>query len=271
MSPPESEDSTPIVGKCSAKEEDSLVHRLLCVTAHPDDEAGGFGGSLLLYAQRGVETNLICLTPGQAATHRGGARSDQELSDMRRKELAASARLLRISHFDVLDYPDGGLDRLNFYSVVADLTARIRRLRPHVVITIGPEGAITAHPDHSMVSLFTTLAYHWAGRTNRFPEQLQGGLTPHRPQKLYYGTATFTLPDREAISLPPVTAEIEIGELLETKIEAFKQHTSQSPLFTMFETAVRQRGHAETFHLVAAITPRRINMERDLFEGVNED
>jgi len=201
------------------------VLRLLCVTAHPDDEAGAFGGSLLYYAQRGVQTNLICLTPGQAATHRGGARSDEELAAMRRKELAASARLLKISHFEVLDYPDGGLDRLDFYSVVADLTARIRRLRPHVVITIGPEGAITAHPDHSMVSVFTTLAYHWAGRSNRFPEQLQGGMTPHLPQKLYYGTAMFTLPDRQPVSLPPYTATIEIGPLLETKIQAFKQHT----------------------------------------------
>ncbi|HVG91815.1 MAG TPA: PIG-L family deacetylase, partial [Alphaproteobacteria bacterium] len=41
--------------------------RLLCFTAHPDDEAGGFGGTLLRYAERGVETHVICLTPGQAA------------------------------------------------------------------------------------------------------------------------------------------------------------------------------------------------------------
>lgn len=247
------------------------MHRLLCVTAHPDDEAGAFGGSLVLYALRGVQTNLICLTPGQAATHRGGARSDRELSDMRRRELAVSAQLLKISQFEVLNYPDARLDRLDFYSVVADLTRRIRHIRPHVVLTMGPEGAITAHHDHSMVSLFTTLAYHWAGRSNRFPEQLQGGLTPHGAQKLYYGTATFTLPDRQPVSLPPVTATIEIGSLLETKIQAFKQHTSQSPLFAMFENAVRQRGHKETFHLAAAITPRRITMETDLFEGVNDD
>lgn len=247
------------------------MHRLLCVTAHPDDEAGAFGGSLLHYAQRGVQTNLICLTPGQAATHRGAARSDDELSEMRRTELAASARLLKISHFDVLDYPDGGLDRLDFYSVVGDITERIRRLRPHVVITIGPEGAITAHPDHSMVSLFTTLAYHWAGRDNRFAEQLQEGVTPHRAHKLYYGTAMFTLPDRQPVSLPPYTAVIEIGPLLETKIQAFKQHTSQSPLFSMFEAAVRQRGQKEIFHLAAAITPRKLAIETDLFEGVSED
>jgi LmbE family N-acetylglucosaminyl deacetylase len=271
MSPPESKNYIPIYGNYSAKAEVFLVHRLLCVTAHPDDEAGAFGGSLLLYAQRGVETNLICLTPGQAATHRGGASSEDELSAMRRKELADSARLLKLTHFDVLDYPDGRLDRLNFHAVVADLTERIRRIRPHVVLTIGPEGAITAHPDHSMVSLFTTLAYHWAGRTNRFPEQFDKGLQPHRAQKLYYGTATFTLADRQPVSLPPVTATIDIGELLETKVRAFRMHTSQSPLFDMAEAAMRQRGAIETFHLAATITPREIPIETDLFEGVVDE
>jgi len=28
--------------------------RLMCITAHPDDEAAGFGGSLRLYRDRGV-------------------------------------------------------------------------------------------------------------------------------------------------------------------------------------------------------------------------
>src|SRR5215467_14615847 len=113
--------------------------RLLCFTAHPDDEAGGFGGSLLRYAARGVETHVVCLTPGQAATHRGGARSDQELSALRRQEFAASCKLLNVSHGEVLDYPDGRLDTQDFRTVVADLTRRVRQIRPHVVLTIGPE------------------------------------------------------------------------------------------------------------------------------------
>ena len=70
----------------------------------------------------------------------------------------------------------------------------MRELRPHVVITMGTEGAITAHPDHSMISVFATMACHWAGRTNRFPDQLENGLAPHRTQKLYYATALFTMP-----------------------------------------------------------------------------
>jgi LmbE family N-acetylglucosaminyl deacetylase len=247
--------------------------RLLCVTAHPDDEAGGFGGSLLLYGSRSIETHVTCLTPGQAASHRGGARSDEELASIRRREFEASCRLLKVSRGEVLDYPDGGLEHIDFYSAVGQLVQTIRYIRPQVIVTIGPEGAVTAHPDHSMVSLFTTLAYHWAGRSNRFPEHLkEGGLTPHRTQKLYYATTLFTLPDRQPVSPAPVTTTIEIGpEFLETKIRAFKQHTTQSPLFQLFETMVRKRGTRELFHLAATSEPRQIQTETDLFEGVKED
>jgi LmbE family N-acetylglucosaminyl deacetylase len=245
------------------------MHRLLCITAHPDDEAGGFGGTLLHYGEQGTETHVICLTPGQAATHRGGAKSDDELSLMRRQEFATACKLLRTTSGTVLDYPDGRLDRQDFLSVVGDLARRVRELRPQVIMTMGPEGAITAHPDHSMVSIFATMAFHWAGRTNRFPEQLQSGLEPHRTQKLYYGTTLFTMPDRQPVALPPSTAVIELGQKgVETKIAAFKCHTSQAPLFPFFEETVRKRGSQELFHLAASLKPVKAQLEKDLFAGV---
>ena len=243
--------------------------RLLCFTAHPDDEAGGFGGTLLHYAERGVETRVICLTPGQAATHRGGAKSDDELSAARRKEFADSCKLLKVSEGTVLDYSDGKLDQQSFHSVVADLTRRVRQVKPDVIMTMGPEGAITAHPDHSMVSIFATMAYHWAARTNRFPDQLQNGLAPHQTKKLYYGTALFTMPDRQPVSLAPSSAVIELApHELETKIAAFKCHTSQSPLFAFFEETVRRRGRLELFHLAASSQPQKVETEMDLFAGI---
>ncbi len=245
--------------------------RLLCVTAHPDDEAGGFGGALLLYSERGVETRVTCLTPGQAATHRGSAASDDELAALRRQEFQVACKLLKVSQGEVLNYPDGGLERQDFLAVVADLTRRMREFRPHVVITMGTEGAITAHVDHTMASLFATTAFHWASRSNRFTDQLGGGLRPYRPQKLYYGTAGFTLPGRQPVCLPPASTVLQIGERLETKIAAFRCHTTQAPLFDMFESAVRKRGGEEWYHLVAAATPRMAERETDLFAGVEED
>jgi LmbE family N-acetylglucosaminyl deacetylase len=245
--------------------------RLLCITAHPDDEAGGFGGILLRSHDRGIETYVLCLTPGQAARNRGGARSDEELAAIRRREFATACTMLKITRGEVLDYPDAALDRVDFYSVVGDLVGRIRDLRPQVIITFGPEGAVTAHPDHSMCSIFTSMAFHWAGRTNRYPEQLQNGRTPHRAQKLYYATTLFTLPDRQPVSLAPATADIDIAPHLETKIAAFEAHTSQSPLFPLFEKMVRKRGQRELFHLAASITPQQLQPETDLFAGVVDD
>jgi LmbE family N-acetylglucosaminyl deacetylase len=245
-----------------------MTLKLLCVTAHPDDEAANFGGTLLGCAGRGVATYVICLTPGQAATHRGGARSESELAEMRRQEFAASCRLLKVTHAEVLDYRDGGLDRVDFHDAIADLTARIRKLQPQVVLTMGAEGGVTGHPDHSMACLITTLAYHWAGRRDRFPEQLKNSQQSYRPQKLYHATTNFTIPDRPPLLPSPITTTIHIAEYLETKIAAFKLHTSQSPLFTLFEGLVRQRGGKEYFHLAAAISPRQIEHETDLFAGV---
>src|SRR5581483_8594043 len=155
----------------------------MAITAHPDDEAGAFGGTLRLYHDRGVETSVVCLTSGHAATHRGHAKSDQELSSIRRREFAASCAILGVSRPVVLDYADGQLHRVDFYHVVCELTRQIRDFRPHVVITFGPEGGITAHPDHSMASVFATMACEWAGRTNRYPDQFSNGLAPHRAQK----------------------------------------------------------------------------------------
>jgi LmbE family N-acetylglucosaminyl deacetylase len=243
--------------------------RLLCVTAHPDDEAGLFGGTLLLYRHRGVETHVICLTQGEAARHRGGFQGLDELAAARRQELAASCAHLEVSHCEILNFRDAHLDQEN--EVVAELVLRFRQVRPHVVITFGPEGAVTAHTDHGMASIFATIAFQWAARTNRCPEQLNDSLRPWRAQKLYYGTSAFTLPDRQPVALAPASAFIDIGEAnLRRKIEAFKKHTTQSPLFELFESHTLKRGCEEQFALAACATPGEIRRETDLFEGIED-
>jgi LmbE family N-acetylglucosaminyl deacetylase len=245
--------------------------RLLVVTAHPDDEAGAFGGSLLLYHERGVETHVICLTPGQAASNRGEAKSSAELIALRREEFARSCAILKVTHGEVLDFPDAALDRTDFYSVVERVTRRIREIRPQVMLTFGAEGGVTAHTDHSMASLIATAAFHWAGRSNRFAEQLKSGLKPHFTQKLYYHTASMPFPDREPVALAPASAMIDIGPYVETKLKAFKAHTTQNPLYERVAARMRKLGTQELFLLVATREPQKLKAETDLFADVADD
>lgn len=247
------------------------MFRLLAVTAHPDDEAAVFGGSLRLYSDRGVETSVVCLTPGQAASNRGKARDDHELAGLRRKEFAASCAILNVSRSAVLDYPDGQLHRVELHRVVADLALQIRQFRPHIVLSMGPEGSITGHTDHSMASVMTTLAYHWAGRSNRFPDQLADGIRPHVAQKLYYSTSSAALPDRQPILFPPSTTRIDLGAYLEKKIAAFHAHETQSPVFPIFDAYAQKQGNPELFNLAASVVPGGFSMETDLFNQIRDD
>jgi LmbE family N-acetylglucosaminyl deacetylase len=243
--------------------------KILGITAHPDDEVGAFGGTLLYYHSRGIKTYVICLTPGQAASNRGEARSDEELAGMRRAEFAASCRILQVTEAQILDYPDGGLSHADFYAVVGDLARRVRDIKPDLILTMGPEGAITGHPDHAMASIFATMAFHWAARSDRYPEQLTDGRAPHRANKLYYSTASFVLPDRPPVSPPPCTATIDIAPFLEDKIKAFQAHTTQAPLMARFGKAMRQFGSKELFHLAATNQPVRLEIETDLLSGLD--
>ncbi len=248
------------------------MFRLLSVTAHPDDEAGGFGGTLLLYGERGVETSVVCLTAGTAAKNKGTARTAEELARLRTAEFMASCKFLGVSHGEVLGYPDGQLDRANFYEVVGELVDKIRRLRPQVVLTFGTDGGLTGHPDHAMAGAFATQAFQWAGRPDRYPEQIVHGLKPHRAQKLYYCTANFVLPDRMPIAPPTVTARIEVGkDRFEKKNQAFMLHKTQSPLFDRLRRNLGKAPTEEMFHLAATRGPRDARFETDLFEGVIDE
>jgi LmbE family N-acetylglucosaminyl deacetylase len=241
--------------------------KILGITAHPDDEVGAFGGTLLLYHSRGHETFVICLTSGQAASNRGAAQSNEELASLRRSEFFASCKVLQVTQAQILDYPDGGLNRADFYSVVGDLTRRVREIKPDIILTMGPEGAITGHTDHSMASIFATMAFHWAARNDRYPEQLDAGLAPHRARKLYYSTASFVLPDRPPVSPPPCTATIDISPFVEDKIRASREHATQAPLMARFAKAMRQFGGKELFHLAATNQPSTLESETDLLAG----
>ena len=138
--------------------------KLMAVLAHPDDESLGIGGTLAKYALRRVETFVVTATRGEGGRYRGhrarrcgapragGARRDSRSGIARRRVGARRAR--------------GGAARLSRSgsSIArirrkrsARIVAHLRRVRPDVVVTFGPDGAY-GHPDHIAISQFTTAA-----------------------------------------------------------------------------------------------------------------
>jgi LmbE family N-acetylglucosaminyl deacetylase len=238
--------------------------RLMAITAHPDDEAGGFGGTLAHYAGLGVTVDIVCATCGEAGRHRGAATTPAELAALRREEFHRGCAVLGASWQHILDYPDRGLNTVPLLEIGARLVALIRERRPHVVLTFGPEGAYTGHPDHSAISHFATFAFHSAGRPDQFPD----AGPPHRPAKLYWLTGPGPMPDYPEVTLSPVSAVINVEAMLERKLQGFETHTTQAPLFTRFRAALKRLGASEYYHLAASLAPPRSALEHDLFEGL---
>ncbi|NTU84474.1 MAG: PIG-L family deacetylase [Chloroflexales bacterium] len=158
--------------------------RLLCVLAHPDDEALALGGTLARYAAEGVETFLITATRGERGWQ-GATVEDpgpDALGQLREAELRAAAAVLGLREVTILGYGDGALAAADGREAVAVVAGHIRRIQPQVVVTFGPDGA-TGHPDHIAISQITTAAvlasaapYHDAAGSTRL----------HQVDKLYY-------------------------------------------------------------------------------------
>jgi LmbE family N-acetylglucosaminyl deacetylase len=158
--------------------------KLMCVLAHPDDEALATGGILAKYAASGVQTYLVMATRGERGWF-GPAAADpgpQALGRLREAELRAAARVLGLREVTFLDYQDGDLDRADPSEAIAKIATHLRRVRPDVVVTFDPNG-MYGHPDHIAISQLTTTAV-MAAADPSYPGLIPG--VPHRVAKLYY-------------------------------------------------------------------------------------
>jgi mycothiol S-conjugate amidase len=174
--------------------------RLLCVHAHPDDEASKGAGTVARYAAEGIPATLVCCTGGEAGEILNEAVDTPEnrarLGDLRLEELATSVAIIGYDTVDLLGYHDSGMPDTpvnerddNFWNAPLDeateaLVRIIRRDRPQVVVTYGDDQRNYAHPDHLKVHDISVAAFARAGDPGWHPEAGE----PWEPSKLYYST-----------------------------------------------------------------------------------
>ncbi len=155
--------------------------RLMCVLAHPDDESLGTGGALAMYAAEGVACHLVTATRGERGRigDKRGFTTPEVIGRLREAELRAAAATLGVREVSLLGYPDGALDQAPPDEAIGRIVGHLRRVRPQVVVTFGPEGAY-GHPDHIAISQFTIAAVARAADADH-----ADGAPAHRVDKLY--------------------------------------------------------------------------------------
>jgi N-acetyl-1-D-myo-inositol-2-amino-2-deoxy-alpha-D-glucopyranoside deacetylase len=167
---------------------------ILAVLAHPDDESFGMGGTLALYASRGVDVHLVCATRGEVGEVAPELLKDfQSIADLRESELRCAAGILGLKGVHFLDYRDSGmpgnpdnhhpqaLAAQPLDDVAANVVCYIRELKPQVVLTFDPIGGYR-HPDHIAIQRATVRAFEQAAN----PAFAPNSLPMHTPDRLYF-------------------------------------------------------------------------------------
>lgn len=277
---------------------------LLAVLAHPDDETFGLGGTLALYARRGVKVYLVCATRGEAGDmDEKYLRGFESVGARREAELCCAAAKLGIDEIYFLGYRDSGmpgsadnhhpqaLAAQPLEKVAAEVAGYIRQLQPQVVLTFDPIGGYR-HPDHIAIHKATVQAFRLAGEKDFVDER---NLPPFKPDKLYFQTIPHTMLrwmvrlmplfgrdptqygrnkdiDLAAIAAVnfPINAVIQYREVAAVRDDASACHASQGGegiVGGIFGTFRRWFASRETY---MRAEPRPVDgyIERDLFEGL---
>ena len=243
-----------------------MTPSLLLVFAHPDDETYATGATVARYASEGVRCSLYCATDGDAGRSSGiPVSSKAELGLLRRKELREASAILGIQSVEFGGFPDGQLAVANPEDVIGHIVAAIRRERPDVVLTFGPEGAPTQHRDHRAISELTDIACRYAATSDHYTKQLIEGLSPHEAGRLCHVTWPTPAPDAfYPVKGAPIHVEIDARPWNAVKHRAFDAHRTQGQHRDKFE--LYSMTDSEYFSVVAG-QPAPANAT-DLFAGL---
>ena len=244
-----------------------MSNRIGAIFAHPDDETFCVGATVAKYADLGITTDLYCATDGDAGKNSGvPVSSREELAAIRRNETRAACNILGIASIEFAGYGDGKLKELDPIVLIGSIVSFIRRHKPMIILTFGPEGAPTGHRDHQAISRAATAAFFLAELRTAFPEQIEQGLTPHRASRLFYHAWQFPHknPSLKLESVPP-TAKIDVRACRQRKLDAFMAHATQRYAYDLFVTDVLLDSE---FYALAASTPQPRAAVDDLFDGL---
>lgn len=244
--------------------------RAMVVFAHPDDAEFGTAGTVAAWTRAGTEVAYVCVTDGSAGSNEPGMTREQ-IRDIRRPEQLAACEVLGVRDCVFLDVPDGMVEAT--LELRRAITREVRRFRPDVLVAPDPtrfwdeERTYVNHIDHRTVGVVCMAVVNPDSSTRpMFPELLDEGFEPHEIPYLWIPTYSG---DADTF--------VDIGDTIETKIEALRCHRSQIgdwPVDEWIRKRARERGEAGGMEYAEAFKTFKLRdveatTERD--EGPVED
>jgi LmbE family N-acetylglucosaminyl deacetylase len=294
---------------------------LMTVHAHPDDETITTGGVMAKAIADGRRVVLVTGTRGEqgeiVVEEMDTPENHRRLGELRAAELEAAMDELGVTEWENLGYRDsdmmgriGNQDPRCFWQADIDeaagrLTWLVRRYQPDVITTYNSFGGY-GHPDHIRTHDVAVRAFDRAGDPAWYPRQLENGLAPWAPSKLYETAIPASVRDRMAEAMkaagqpsfwdPPenateeelrefeeraakmlvpdesVTTWVDIsGDAIDRKWRAIQRHVTQIAMTNGFmvlgEGGWKEHWSKEAFILRESRVPTT-TPEDDLFAGI---
>ncbi len=201
------------------------------VSAHSADFVWRAGGAIALYASRGWQISIVCLSFGErgesAKLWREPNMNVEIVKAKRKDEALEAAEILGASvrFFDIGDYPMRITD-----SVLYDLAAIYRELRPEFILTHSLKDPYNFdHPLASSAAQEARVIAQAHGHEPKIPVIEAPGVflfEPHQPEQCEWKPEIL----------------LDISSVWEKKYAAFKVMSAQEHLWDYYERVALQRG-----------------------------
>ena len=264
---------------------------LFLVHAHPDDECIATGGVMVRAHAAGHRVVLVTATRGEEGEihNMDEATVRPRLAEVRTEELRRAGEILEVDRQEFLGYRDSGMagtpsnERPDSFHMAPlheageRLAALLREERPEVVVTYTSDGTY-GHPDHVKAHHTTVAALDLLRHEQWEPPRLYlSAVARSTIQQMTERAREMGMEaDAVAIRIPgipdeEITAVVDVSDVVELKMAAFREHRSQnnpaSPFQTMAAQVLVAAFGTERF-VLARGTPGEPLPERSLFAGL---
>lgn len=190
-----------------------MALKVLAIVSHPDDAEFLCAGTLALLQKNGWEVFMATMTAGDCGSNSIGKK---EISEIRKKEAINAANIIE-SKYECLGFEDLFImyDKPSLGIVIA----QIRKIQPHMVLTMSPSCYMV---DHETTSQLVRSACFGAGIKNiETPGFSALDYIPH----LYYADP---IEGKDKFGLPvKATTVVDISNVINIKTKMLSCHESQ--------------------------------------------